>query len=626
MPLGLVDTVGGDLPLPVGGGVSVGVAPSDVDVMIDNTPFWLSITADSPYSRETAQFQRDQVDQQPEAGEQSLAGWWTRSQMSFHYGAGLTYLDTLARPQPEDRLRFHDSRNVDCWTPGTLLPLNRGTLDRAVSPAEKVWIVPTTTGIVYACDTKVEVYDGATWTTLDYGSTFPIKAFATDGASYYAATVDGVWTGSLAGGATGTKLWNLPGTSLPMCLGWVKQRLMLGHGAAVYSLDGTGPALPTAQYTHPVSTWAWTAFSDGPGGILACGYAGLNGGVFTFALTDVSGTPTLGAGVSLITLPSGERPLSSIFYLGSLLILGTNRGVRVCPFNSYYGTASLGPLSYVSTDDVTALGGYDRYVFGGTLRAGETMLVRLDLGAPLDDAGHYAWAPDMVMPDYGTWTTAPTSITFDTDGAKWVGVTGRGVVHEQLADPDTAEATWLETARIRMGTVEHKNWAYITLRGSFTNGPVGISARVENDTDWESIYVTSTSEDRFATRKPPSEWLQLRFDLTGESVISSYQVQALPGGTRQRLVQLPVKVFDYETTRSGVQVGYDGWARERLQLVEKLEGSGAELTVAAPALFPEAIIGVIEKLTYVQVSDPGDRGDGTGGLLQLAIRTTGSTS
>jgi hypothetical protein len=92
--------------------------------LIDRIPFWLAIRKDTPYQRETAQFQRDQVDQQPEAGEQSLAGWWTRSQMSFHYGAGLDYLDTTARPTPEDRLRFKTSRNVDVWTPGQVTRLN----------------------------------------------------------------------------------------------------------------------------------------------------------------------------------------------------------------------------------------------------------------------------------------------------------------------------------------------------------------------------------------------------------------------------------------------------------------------------------------------------------------------
>jgi hypothetical protein len=38
--------------------------------------------------------------------------------MSFHYGAGLDYLDTTSRPDEADRVRYKTSRNVDPWTPG----------------------------------------------------------------------------------------------------------------------------------------------------------------------------------------------------------------------------------------------------------------------------------------------------------------------------------------------------------------------------------------------------------------------------------------------------------------------------------------------------------------------------
>ena len=43
-------------------------------------------------------------------------------------------------------------------------------------------------------------------------------AFTIDGASYYAATAEGVFTGALdAPAAVGTELWTLPGTTVPMC-------------------------------------------------------------------------------------------------------------------------------------------------------------------------------------------------------------------------------------------------------------------------------------------------------------------------------------------------------------------------------------------------------------------------
>lgn len=620
MPL---NNLGGDLPILIGGGeATIGLAPSDVDLLIDRVPFWLSITPETPYRRETAPYQREQIDQQPEAGEQSLAGWWLRSQMSFHYGAGLEFLDSTARPEDIDRLRFKTSRNVDVWTPGSVTPLPATAIERAATAGQKVWIEQGDGMLVVATDSTVETWDGTTWTTLDYGSAFSIRAFTIDGASYYAATADGVWTGSLTSTATGTKLWTLPGTSVPMCLGWVKQRLMLGHGAAVYELDGTGPALPTAQFTHPVDSWTWSSFSDGPSGILACGYAGLTSGIYAFSLEDVSGTPTLGAGVAMLSMPGGERILSSLFYVGSLLVLGTNRGVRVCPFDSLYGNMTLGPLSVESEAPVTALGGFDRYVWAGTLVSGETSLVRIDLSAPMDQAVHYAWAPDLVFPD-GNWTEAVTSIGFLSDGRKAIGVTGRGVCIEDTEPSMDTDGTWLQTARIRMSTVENKHWAFAKVRGVYSSAcPITIEVTTEDNPTWTEIRTIETSSDRFSLRSTSSEWLALRIHVCGTAQLTSYQIQALPGGEKQRLIALPVALTDYQLTRSGVEVGYPGWAVERLSEIEALEQSGTEVTLTAPALFREAVRGVVERLVYVQPWDAGAQGSGTGGVLQIVLRTT----
>jgi hypothetical protein len=623
MPLGVIDTVGGDLPLPIGGGVAVGVPPSDVDVMVEYTPLWLAITEQTPYERASAQYQREQVDQQPEAGEQSLAGWWTRSQMSFHFGAGLDYLDTVHRPVEEDRLRFKTSRNVDVWTPGVVTRLNGTELSQAAAAAERVWLEPTEDGLIAARDSAVEVWDGATWTTRDHGSAFSVRAFCTDGVNYYVATLDGVWTAPIAGSATATKLWDLPSTDVPMCLGWVKQRLMLGHGPDVYELaGGTPPTLPTAKFTHPVDDWAWTVFCDAPNGVLGAGYAGMSSAVFRFELTEQAGAPVLGTGITLISMPLGELVQSALYYMGSLLVLGTTRGARVCAFDSFYGTMSLGPLSVETEAAVTALGGYDRYIWGGTLVGGETSLIRLDLSAPLTTAGHYAWAPDLVFPDEASWTEAPTSIVVRPSGRKAIGVTGRGVVLE-LDVTDPAEASWVQTARIRMGTVEHKHWRYCEVRGTYSDeAPIGVSIEQPGDGEFRSVHVAEVSDERFLLRARTAEWLALRFDLAEGAELGSYQVNALPGGKRQRLISLPVAITDFQKTRSGIDVGYVGWGRERLNELERLEEAGAPVTVSAPALFPEAVIGVIERMSYVQPLDPGDRGDGTGGVLQLVLRST----
>jgi hypothetical protein len=608
----VLDTIVGDLPLPIGGGVVVGVPPSDVDVLINRIPFWLAITKDTPYQRETAQFTRDQVDQQPEAGEQSLAGWWTRSQMSFHGGAGLDYLDTNARPDELDRVRFKDSYNVDCWTPGVLRALNGTTLAKATLPGERLWLEPVDgDGVVLASPSKIQVFTGTAWVEVNYGSPFPVRAFCTDGVAWYAATIDGVYSGPLATPTTvGTKLYNLPSTDVPMCLGFVKQRLMLGHGRAVYALDSPGPALPTAKLTHPTAGWGWTAFTDGPGGILACGYAGLSSAVYVFELTTVADAPVLAQGKALISLPAGERVLSATLYLQSLLILGTNRGLRVCPFDTYYGSVSLGPLTFEGRA-VSAVAGYDRFVFAGTVDT----LLRVDLAQPLDQGGHYAWAPDLPVAG-GT----VTGIAFRTDGRKWLGLAGVGAFTEDDA-PNPALTSWLQTARIRMGTVEDKHWPWAAIRGTYSEADQ-LQVWVESPTAPFTLAHSATLNNaRFGLKVGRSEWVALRFAFAGASELNSYQVQALPAGKRQRLISVPVSVADRQITRSQREIGYDGWAMDRLAQLEHLEENGEEVTLSAPALFPEAVRCVIERLSLSQVKDPVDRG-GTYGVLQILLRTT----
>jgi len=619
--MAMIDTILDQLPSPLGGGAAVGAAPTDIDVMVDQLPFWLAIDPQQPYQRETAQYQRQQVDQQPEAGEQSLAGWWTRSQMSFHFGAGLKYLDSTARPQPEDRLRFDTCRNVNPWTPGQLTRLNGTTLNKATPAGELVWLEQTDTLLIMASQSKVSVWNGTSWTDRNYGSANPILAFCIDGANYYAATTDGVWKDTIAGATTATKVWNLPGTSVSMCLGFAKQRLMLGMGAAVYVLDVAGPTLPTPKMTHPVSTWVWTKFFDGPSGIMASGYAGLQSCVYNFGLTDVSGVPTLGAGLPIITLPTGERVLSAVFYIGSLLVLGTNRGIRVCVFSGFYGTTTLGPLVVLTEAPVTALAGFDRYVWGGTRVNGETALVRVDLSAPLDNAGHYAWSPDLVFPT-GTWSETVSSINFTSTGSIVAGVQSRGVVFEGTA-PDDTQASWLQTAKIRMGTVEDKDWPYASVRGTVSaTSTIQVDTRGPGETNFSPARTVTANGDRFGIPTGRGEWLQLRFTLASQAVLNSYQVQALPAGRRQRLISLPLWVGDYQITRSGVEVGYPGFGKERMDDLEILEATGTLITVMCPALFDEAVLCVIERMTYVQAHDPGDQGSGTGGALQLVLRTT----
>jgi len=56
------------------------------DVAINGLPFFMMIGDEQPYRRVTAQYRKQQIDQSREPGEQTLTGWWLRSQSTFHRG------------------------------------------------------------------------------------------------------------------------------------------------------------------------------------------------------------------------------------------------------------------------------------------------------------------------------------------------------------------------------------------------------------------------------------------------------------------------------------------------------------------------------------------------------------
>jgi hypothetical protein len=86
------------------------------DIAIAGLPFFISPLDDSPYRRVTAQYRKQQIDQSREPGEQTLTGWWLRSQSSFHFGQGIKFFE----PIQDESLRFQytESKGVDVWTRG----------------------------------------------------------------------------------------------------------------------------------------------------------------------------------------------------------------------------------------------------------------------------------------------------------------------------------------------------------------------------------------------------------------------------------------------------------------------------------------------------------------------------
>jgi len=111
------------------------------DVAIGGMPFIYAISDSRPYIRQTAPFRKEQFDNQTEPGEQSLTGWWIRSQMSFHGGDGITFFDpSQSAANTPGHFRFADSQGVNVFEQGQV------TLLKSVSDVHQ------TTGAVVGTD------------------------------------------------------------------------------------------------------------------------------------------------------------------------------------------------------------------------------------------------------------------------------------------------------------------------------------------------------------------------------------------------------------------------------------------------------------------------------------------
>jgi len=246
-PIGLVPSIGGSY-------VNTTV---NYDVAIGGIPFFLAQSKEHPYKRETAQYRKQQIDQQKEPGEQTLTGWWLRSQSSFHYGAGIRYEEPVEGETVA--MRFNKSAGVDVFNIGrvTLLPDTTINSSVTVSPGISPILIggTDTNGVdLYLTATASTLQRttaaGAT-TTLNYGGSGTILALAQDGANYYVLNATGIYKGPLTGATNGTLIFTNPsmvGTVTTGVLGWAKQRLIAGINNFLFAVTPIAAIYVSATY------------------------------------------------------------------------------------------------------------------------------------------------------------------------------------------------------------------------------------------------------------------------------------------------------------------------------------------------------------------------------------------
>ena len=219
------------------------------DCAIGGLPFFLGPSQSHPYKRETAQYRKQQIDQQKEPGEQTLTGWWLRSQSSFHYGAGIRYEEPVEGATVG--VRFNKSAGVEVFNLGkvNLLP-DVTKLSTSVTNAPLMVGGTDTNGVdVVIWSDGANLYRttaAAVTTTLTWGGSGTILGLTQDGVNYYAANATGIFQGPLTGATSGTSIFTHSaqvGTVTSISMNWVKQRLIAAVNNYIYEVT------PITTYT-----------------------------------------------------------------------------------------------------------------------------------------------------------------------------------------------------------------------------------------------------------------------------------------------------------------------------------------------------------------------------------------
>jgi hypothetical protein len=631
------------------------------DIVIDDLPFIVSVNNQNPYRRETAPYKKDQFDNSPEPGEQSLTGWWLRSQTSWHNGSGISFYEPGTDYEHVSH-RFADSRGVDVWTIGqaTLLSdvfyaytgtdgINAAT---GKSDSNECLVSGDSLGVLKriilngdstATTTNYTVAAGSTLT--GHSTTFPILSVATDGTRYYAACSTCIHTGLINDVDTDV-VFARHSSITQGVIKYIKGQLFFGDGKTLYLLNsayaGNGnhtgsndmSAASSTSKVHINANWNWKDVTAGPTYIYAAGNAGNKSEIYAIGFDETTNLPDLPGGFVVASMPDGENIIAIEYYLGYLAV-ATNRGVRICQVGPT-GLVTLGPLLIDTAYAVNGFATQDKYIYAATKVASgaytNACLIRIDLSQSFSD-GTFAYAYDL---EYDSSVDADNSeatevylvdnrlvmVVQENDG------TTKGELQVQHTTRKRSTG-WLKTGKIRYGTIEPKFFRYINLQCTTGQGDNIQVYTVDKFGTESSIVVVSeglSNQDILITApSTKQEYMAFKFVFNNATddqdlpILEAYQIKSTPATRRQRLHQYPLSCYDNEMDRFNSIFGYDGRAMEFIQRIEAIEETGKFVNVTDYRT-GEQYQGVIEEVRFTNESSPDKNSSGFGGLLLVTVR------
>jgi hypothetical protein len=620
------------------------------DIAIGGLPFILATNNERPYGRRTAPFKKDQFDSTNEPGEQSLTGWWIRSQMSFHGGSGINFFDPATNDE-NGHYRFADSKGLNVWTKGEVSLLKNCTQGHNTTGAIRSTGRPfqimrsikwsNTSGVLVHDEYDVDKIDvtnpGTPIHFIDYnsGTDSPVYAICDDGTTAYwitnTTTKKTVYKKALTGTSStaDTKMFDEAGTISNATMEYIKDRIVMCADNKVYEFAGSATAMPTTLYTHPVTSHIYSSITASGPAIYIAGYNGIQSTIQKFTLNTSGSMPTLTSAVVAAELPVGEVVHKIYYYLGYMMI-GTDKGIRVATVNDQDGSISYGPLLVETTQPCFDFAARDHYVWCATGVGGNPGVIRVDLSTEIEPL-RFAWANDVYYD--GVTDHQTTACAFAADTNRLMFSTAFNVTDGYIyAEDATALRTtgYLTTGNIRYGTLEPKNFKRLLGRGDFTYGSMTLETVDSDGAEYDHIsYDASVPPVEVTTSNPATaqEYVAYKFimyrDGTTNSrgpVFKGYQAKATIATPRQRLVSHYVYCFDEETDKNNSRTGYSGRAYDRIVALETIEENG-DIVTWQDLNTGESRQVQIEGINLTNTTPPDKNSTGFGGILEIVVRT-----
>lgn len=549
-------------PLFEGGGLSADV-PGKYDCALNGVPFMIDWKHVDQFHRRSVPLLKPQQDTSTQFAEQSLnvEEFARRSAESWHRGAGQTFHDRT----DSDGFRFRSSKGADVWTKNQLTLLNDTALKLA--SANTNLYLAAAGARLYVTDGTAMRYttDLTTWTAVTGLPAPAATGIASDGYTVYTThSASGIYSTNTGTGASSS--YNTRAAN-GICR-YVKGRLIVSNDNMIVNI--TGAATEKIILTHPNTAFRWTDAAEGPGVILAIGYAGDKGLVYkTTILAD-------GTDLAIMTvageLPDGEIPRSIQGYLGTFAAIGTDKGLRLVELNESTGNVSGMGKVIPTTSPVYALEPQDRFVWYGLTNYDTTStgLGRADLGE-FTDTLTPAYASDLMATVQGAVQSAATFTS-----VRVFTVSGSGVWAENTASK-VASAT-IDSGLVAYGLPDTKVGMYLDTRFAALAGSVTVSLSSDGGA-FSTLQTASTAGSSVMVAsmgQAAAETFEVRLTLTRDSVVTAgpafrrWTMEANPAPGRGEYFDVPLLVYDEIETHTGSQAMNVLTVYQRLLSIEAL--------------------------------------------------------